>query len=307
MFQLQHVPFGLRKSDAEFVDVADVTRGKKCDCICPSCHTPLIARQGKEKQWHFAHASRKVEGTDKECDFSFFVSVRMMARQVIENGITLDLPIFESQLEQHAKGRLFRETVVITPQQSITLEKVEKEQKFADTIVDIVGEVKGFSFIIYFTHPNRVLPDSLCNLADDKCGVLEIQLDHTHKLFQGKKTPASSHADKLRNFLQHDLSSKRWVYHPRKTTIEGRAREKLKQTITQYQPVARKPNFSHSKNQSWKTLVPEKVSKPMPEPPKRMVSYQCIICQCQWSAPVPGVPTCPKCHTHFYATEVDKL
>uniref|UniRef100_UPI002B477B28 competence protein CoiA family protein n=1 Tax=Vibrio vulnificus TaxID=672 RepID=UPI002B477B28 len=78
---LQHVPFGLRIQDQTFVDVADVVRGKNCGCICPSCHTPLIARQGEEKQWHFAHASRKVEGTDKECDFSFFVSVRMMARQ----------------------------------------------------------------------------------------------------------------------------------------------------------------------------------------------------------------------------------
>nr|WP_264299516.1 competence protein CoiA family protein [Vibrio navarrensis] len=98
MMMLQHVPFGLRTQDQTFVDVADVVRGKNCGCICPSCHTPLIARQGEEKQWHFAHASRKVEGTDKECDFSFFVSVRMMARQVIETGIAIVLPEYRSYL-----------------------------------------------------------------------------------------------------------------------------------------------------------------------------------------------------------------
>ncbi len=61
------IPFGYDPSDDSFVDVEDVPRGAKCGCICPACKTPLIARQREEKEWHFAHASRKVyEKTQKE-------------------------------------------------------------------------------------------------------------------------------------------------------------------------------------------------------------------------------------------------
>ena len=35
-----------------------MSRGIKCECVCPDpkCGRPLIARQGKIKIWHFAHA-----------------------------------------------------------------------------------------------------------------------------------------------------------------------------------------------------------------------------------------------------------
>ena len=81
---LNLIPFGLRKRDGKFLDVAEVPRGKRCGCICPSCKTPLVARHGEIKEWHFAHVSRSVYAqTKKECEFSFFVSARMMARQII--------------------------------------------------------------------------------------------------------------------------------------------------------------------------------------------------------------------------------
>ena len=35
--------------------VGDVPRGAACACFCPDCSSPLIARQGTEKEWHFAH------------------------------------------------------------------------------------------------------------------------------------------------------------------------------------------------------------------------------------------------------------
>jgi len=62
-FGLNHIPFGLRENDKAIVDVYEVKRGRECGCICPSCRTPLIARQGEEKVWHFAHASEKWAST----------------------------------------------------------------------------------------------------------------------------------------------------------------------------------------------------------------------------------------------------
>ena len=82
------IPFGYHSESDRFVDVHTVERGLACDCVCPSCKTPLMAKMGNEKVWHFAHASRGVyEKTESKCEYAFFLSVRMMARQLIDHEI----------------------------------------------------------------------------------------------------------------------------------------------------------------------------------------------------------------------------
>ncbi len=310
---LQHVPFGLRIQDQTFVDVADVVRGKNCGCICPSCHTPLIARQGEEKQWHFAHASRKVEGTDKECDFSFFVSVRMMARQVIETGISIVLPEYRSSLTKQAKGKCFKEDFLVAKSSTILLDNVDKEVLFEKCIVDVMGKVGEFSFVIYFTHPNRPLPNELLTPHNRQCGVLEIKLDDTHHLFTRDKVSGTRQLDRLKDYLQNDVESKVWVFHPRYAQLEQEATERLSLKASQYTPPPtpsfrndqyrhrNQRNFNHHSSDSWQSTT--KAVPPTPIP-KRSTQFECIMCQCQWQVTLPSTPICPKCHSHLYASEV---
>ena len=83
----------MHQQTQELVDVGSVSRGNKCGCICPSCKTPLTARQGEQKEWHFAHQSRGVHAeTKNECEYSFAVSVRLMIRQLAANGLELLVP-----------------------------------------------------------------------------------------------------------------------------------------------------------------------------------------------------------------------
>jgi hypothetical protein len=35
--------------------IGDVPRGAACACFCPACGSPLVAKQGGEHTWHFAH------------------------------------------------------------------------------------------------------------------------------------------------------------------------------------------------------------------------------------------------------------
>ncbi|WP_045398674.1 competence protein CoiA family protein [Vibrio campbellii] len=310
---LQHVPFGLRTQDQTFVDVADVVRGKSCGCICPSCHIPLIARQGEEKQWHFAHASRKVEGTDKECDFSFFVSVRMMARQVIETGISIVLPEYRSSLTKQAKGKHFKEDFLVAKSSTILLDNVDKEASFEKCIVDVVGRVGEFTFVIYFTHPNRPLPSELLTPHNRLCGVLEIKLDDTHHLFTCDKVSGTRQLDRLKDYLRNDIESKVWVFHPRYTQLEQEARERLSLKVSRYtptptpsfrndQPRHRNPrNFELRLSNSWQPTT--KITQ-LASAPRRSALFECIMCQCQWQVTLPSKPACPKCHSHLYASEI---
>lgn len=289
--QLHHIPFGLRIADQAIVDVHDVPRGRGCECICPSCHTPLIARQGEKKQWHFAHASQKVDGTDKECQYSFFVSVRLMARQVIESGIAIDLPQYLSAVEKRKFGITFKERLVVTQAKTITLEDVHKAYPFEGCTVDIAGEVNGFSFIIYFTHPNRSLPEGLASPDHQKSGIIEICLDQTHHLFSPQSDSSAPHIDRLKDFLQHDLKSKRWVFHPRKAKQEQQARQKINQQIKQ-QSQQREELRQQREEQRREQ---EALQKPKPQPYSPLESQQA-----KPEKPKANPPQPPKPHKEPY-------
>ena len=46
-----------RGVDGSLVDVTQVPRGSACACVCLCCNSPLLAKQGKLKAWHFGHIS----------------------------------------------------------------------------------------------------------------------------------------------------------------------------------------------------------------------------------------------------------
>ena len=51
--QISKIPFGMR--DGSLLHISQVERGLKCNCICPACNEPLVARKGKKTVHHFAH------------------------------------------------------------------------------------------------------------------------------------------------------------------------------------------------------------------------------------------------------------
>lgn len=83
------IPFGYRKETDEYVDVDDVENGLACNCICPSCEMRLEARHGDEREHHFKHHIK----AEKECDFSYWVAVRSMAKQILEQSTFLNVDV----------------------------------------------------------------------------------------------------------------------------------------------------------------------------------------------------------------------
>jgi hypothetical protein len=78
------VPFGFHEKSNRFLGIDEVKNGLACKCICPSCNMKLKARQGEENEHHFAHHHPKDEKrAKKDCEYSYWVSVRSMAKQLI--------------------------------------------------------------------------------------------------------------------------------------------------------------------------------------------------------------------------------
>jgi len=231
---LNLIPFGLIESSDELVDVAEVKRGKQCGCICPSCQTPLVARHGETNVWHFAHAFKNVyEKTKNECVYSFYLSVMLMARQLVGSKITLTLPSYQSYVQEHVTELSFfsfQEDFTVTKEKDITIEKIQVETIFSGVPVDIIGEINGFEFVIYFTHPKRAVPTELTNPKNLKCGVISIALDSLPELFLEARRNKTKYKDVLIELLS-SKESKTWVYHPNFKKAEAVALQVLDEQI----------------------------------------------------------------------------
>lgn len=74
------IPFAYSRTLKKLVDATEVPRGLACDCVCPSCNMEMQARQGEINEHHFSHH----KNADIECSYSYWVSVRDMVKQIIQ-------------------------------------------------------------------------------------------------------------------------------------------------------------------------------------------------------------------------------
>lgn len=305
MVDLTLIPFGFSPEKKEFLDVADVPRGRGCGCICPSCKTPLIARHGDIKEWHFAHATRNVyKKTESECNFSFFVSVRMMARQVVSQSLKFAMPEYRSYAEKRLpRSRNYIDVqFTIAEKQTIELADIELEKVVMNVPVDIFGYVKGSPLLLYLTHPGRRLPYELSTEGEHEYGVIEISLeDVAPRIIEARKA-GQSYREVLLDFLVNDLNSKSWVSHPRFNACKKEAHQKLAILEAEFQ------NTSTRQRRSEFSVTGRAIST---HPPKvtsrRRASFVCIMCNSQWKDWHPSSTTCPKCKTHLYSRVLEYL
>ncbi len=75
------VPFGFHEKSNRYLGIDQADNGLACGCICPSCKMQLKARHGDIKEHHFAHH----QSAQVECEYSYWVAVRSMAKQIIKD------------------------------------------------------------------------------------------------------------------------------------------------------------------------------------------------------------------------------
>lgn len=69
------------------VHISTVEKGLACHCTCFQCNEIVIAKKGKKRQHHFAHASSK-----KSCVITRESLLHKYAKEVIQKNLLLNLP-----------------------------------------------------------------------------------------------------------------------------------------------------------------------------------------------------------------------
>lgn len=235
---MNKVPFVLKKDTQIYVDVHDVERGLSCNCICPSCDTPLIAKQGQNKAWHFAHATRCTSNqTQQDCEYSFYVSVTHMAKQLFSelDHVKLLLPEYRYAIEYNQPNQFYSlsKKIVITKASCIELGNIGIESKISRHHADVVGRVDEYPLIIGFTHPEKqFLADSVL-LDGERAGIIGIDLTATLSTFyEQMEKGESTFKEALVDYLFKDAEHMKWLYHPRENQKIEEAKQQLKLSST---------------------------------------------------------------------------
>lgn len=72
-------PLIARHASGRMIDIAEAQNGLNCNCNCLSCGDRLVAKQGKIKNWHFAHESGAV------CAGGLESALHKAAKQIIQD------------------------------------------------------------------------------------------------------------------------------------------------------------------------------------------------------------------------------
>ena len=215
MNNLNLIPFGLHVPSASLTDVGSVEKGVQCDCICPSCKTPLIARQGEIKEWHFAHQSRSTEQeTEAPCEYSLGVSLRLMIKQLFEEGAVFYLPEYKKTFTVPIPGcfKPYQKTVTISQEAKVQFDNVVIEYKKEEVLFDLVLAKGKHKLFVYITYKGRPFPEKLIH-HEQQDAIVEFNVLALFNAFSEVKM--GQYKEILATFLASSVEGKKWRNHPR--------------------------------------------------------------------------------------------
>lgn len=80
------LPFGIRNNHIIHIsEILENERGLKCNCFCPQCGIPLVARLGQKNVRHFSHSNENYKN-------AFKTAVHKFAKEVLKENMKIVLP-----------------------------------------------------------------------------------------------------------------------------------------------------------------------------------------------------------------------
>ena len=131
--------YGLRNGDA--VRISDVASGLGCNCICPECKAPLIAKKGDIRQHHFAH------NADTDCTGGVESSLHLLAKKVLSAQQSIVLPRYELR---------FRDEWGSFPQHKFRVTSARVETKIGEIVPDVLIDIYGITVAVEILVTHRV-------------------------------------------------------------------------------------------------------------------------------------------------------
>lgn len=197
------VPFGLLP-DGRLIDAGMAERGRACNCICPECRQPLIARKGNVRVMHFSHYA----DADTDCRNGAETALHMAAKQLVAELRWINLPnLSVTVLRDDPEYGTFQRTASYRDVNRWRFESAQEEVALGSIRPDVVAlGASGERYAIEIRVTHKVDDAKAKHIRSMQLPCIEIDLRASVGI------PISF--EKLKNDLQGDLSNKLWIHHP---------------------------------------------------------------------------------------------
>lgn len=213
-------PFGLQNGQIIMIDDIDKAHnGSKCNCVCPACKEPFIARMGDKNQHHFAHSG-------KGCDEinAYMTGLYMLLSEYLTSnklylppvivGFELSAYAFLTQENVAEHSRLMSESrepdreILLYEQSKMDFDKSEIVRNNEGVPHAILAQKNDSQLAIRITPP-----DTVCKAGEAKkykdVTTLEIDLSDAEDIISdGKK-------DEIFDYINNNDSIFCWIYNPK--------------------------------------------------------------------------------------------
>jgi len=193
------LPFGLKNN--QLVHISEVERGIKCECSCPACGHPLVARKGNVRIDHFSHYKQS------ECEHGHETAIHLAAKELIEKAGYIVLPRYISSALYLKR---FRTPTSVEPAK-IYFDKISLEKKLQDIVPDILIEKAGrlLCVEIYVTH--KVDDKKINKLKEKNISAIELDLS---------KINLAINFELLREVVVDSLENKKWLFNSKDYNLQ---------------------------------------------------------------------------------------
>lgn len=195
------IPFGIDKETGRMREVGDVPRGRRCGCVCPCCKAGLVAKQGSEKEWHFAHDAKAENRPDKKCDISFESACRLFIIDRLKDG---QIPVITTPAVGNpvaGKGR----SRPVTKLEGLVFGDSEEYG-------DVKTVIKGYTLEVFLDYSSRVRPEP--PEKPESTGVLAFPVEQVRHRYLEVRGGASVLAGIVKDMFAEAGAGKLWLYHP---------------------------------------------------------------------------------------------
>ncbi len=181
--------------DGKAIHISEVESGLKCNCICPACGEPLIARKGQKLIHHFAHKA------NSECEYGYQTSLHLAAKDILSKHKTMVVPAVVIDFYQHGGSD---KRVKISEPKKISFDKIVLERKQGEIIPDVIAYVgnKKLYIEIFVTH--SIDEKKLSRIKAENISTIEVDLSNTDRNIS---------IEELTAILISDSPAKKWVYN----------------------------------------------------------------------------------------------
>ena len=142
---LLKLKYALQKDTNELVFVDNVLNGLRCECICPYCKEPLVAKnEGRKRGHHFAHYN----GAD--CGKARMTTLHLLAQNILQTSKQVMSPSYNGEyVQQKARLITFDE---VTLEKVIIQQGIQRKPDCIGIVIDKKGNEHTLWIEIRVTH-----------------------------------------------------------------------------------------------------------------------------------------------------------